>query len=250
MGPSRGITHDMAPQSRAFPVLLTRPAAQGDRFAADLAAMGAFDIVQSPLIAPQFFAPDWPDMPWAGVIFTSETGVVAAGRLVAAGRRLPARAWCVGARTADAARRAGFDAVSADGDAADLVALVAAQGQGPLLHLRGQDSRGDVANTLTDQGITTLSAIVYQMQEQPLSPAAVALLAGEDPVILPLFSPRTATIFAHQARANAPLWVAAISETVAQVAKTLAPARLITAQSPQALAMLQAIKEVMSLPAP
>lgn len=240
----------MAPQSRAFPVLLTRPSAQGDRFAVDLAAKFPLQIVKSPLIAPHFLMPELPAMDWTGVIFTSETAVQAAGRLFAAGRPRPARAWCVGARTAHVARQAGFDAISADGDAAALIALILAQGQGPLLHLRGQDSRGDVAKTLSDQGITTHAAVVYDMQPQPLTDGAIAVLAGTTPVILPLFSPRTAELFLRQPRASAPLWVAAISETVAKVVKPLAPERLVTAQSPNADAMLDAVQELLNQAAP
>ena len=72
-----------------------------------------------------------------GLIFTSANGVEQfAAR--SPDRSLPA--WCVGAMTAAAARRAGFAARSADGDVGDLAALVVAghrPGAGDFLHLRG-----------------------------------------------------------------------------------------------------------------
>ena len=52
--------------------------------------------------------------------------------------------FAVGARTAEIARGAGYEAQSADGDADDLVRMIlGARPAGPLLHLRGESSRGD-----------------------------------------------------------------------------------------------------------
>lgn len=229
----------MTPQSRAIPVILTRPAAQGDRFAADLRARfgDAVDVILSPLIAPVFPAVTLPDGDFRAVILTSETGAQAAARLPGVMRA----AWCVGDRTAEAARSLGFDARSAAGDADALVAAVLASGEpGPLIHLRGRDSRGEVASRLTAAGLPTAERVVYAQEAQPLTDAARAVLQSDAPVIVPLFSPRTAQLFAAT-HPKAPLYIAALSPAVAAGLGDLACQRMTFADHPDAKAMLQAL---------
>lgn len=241
----------MTPQSRAIPVLLTRPAGQADRFAHDMvAAFGArVRMIQSPLMQPQDFSPVWPDLTYSAVILTSETGVAAAARLQAEGRNLPKRAYCVGDRTADVARAAGFDALSANGDAEALLTLILSSADpGPFLHLRGQEARGDIAPRLAAKGRPAHAAIVYAQTPLPLTNAARSLLSGQEPVIVPLFSPRTAQLFADAAPIGAPLWIVAISSATAKAVASLSPARLTIAERPDAASMLAAVETMLDGP--
>lgn len=227
-------------------VLLTRPAAQSDRFAADLRArLPGVDITISPLLAPEYLRPTLPEGPHAAVIFTSETGVAAARGLGG----LPDLAWCVGERTAAAAQVAGFRTVTGGGDAALLVqAMVQAMRDAPppagrLIHLRGRDARGNVAQRLWDAGLPCDEAVVYAQEPQPLTPRAQLLLQDSQPVIVPLFSPRSALIFARRARgARAPLWIAALSPAVA--AASPPAARTDTADRPDAAAMCDVVERL------
>jgi uroporphyrinogen-III synthase len=113
------------------------------------------------------------------------------------------------------ARRAGFDAQALGGDAEALVAALA--GPGPaLLHLRGEDSRGAIAERLSAAGRDTAEAVVYRQQARPLAPRARRVLAGGGPVLVALFSPRSARLF-RQAVPDLPAGVsmAALSPAVA-----------------------------------
>jgi uroporphyrinogen-III synthase len=234
----------MARQSRSPTILLTRPLAQSRRFAQELAGVTGLPVVISPLMAPVFLAPRLPDGPFRAVILTSETGALAAGNLRAA---LPGRAYCVGARTAEAARAAGFGAIVAGGDAAGLVAtLSGADETGPLLHLRGRDSRGEIAGTLTKRRIVTHEAVIYDQQEQPLSDEAQGLLAGDAPLIVPLFSPRSAVLFAAQAQGAKTLWLAALSPAVAAALGDLPRLGLEIAEKPEAGPMLLAVQRLIA----
>ena len=88
----------MAPQSRAYPILLTRPAAQSARFAMVLQRrFVGVNILIAPLIEAVFLQPFVPRRDWAGVIFTSETGAMSARRIAADGTALPELAFCVAA---------------------------------------------------------------------------------------------------------------------------------------------------------
>jgi uroporphyrinogen-III synthase len=229
----------MTPQSRAIPVILTRPAAQGDRFAADLRARfgDAVQVILSPLIAPVFPSVTVPDGDFRAVVLTSETGAQAAARLPG----VPRRAWCVGDRTAAAAQALGFEAQSAAGDADALVGAIVAAGEaGRLIHLRGRDSRGEVAARLTAAGLPTAEVIVYAQAAQPLTDAARAVLQADAPVIVPLFSPRSAQLFAAT-QPKAPLFIAALSPAVAAGLGDLRCKMVAVADHPDAKALLQAL---------
>lgn len=228
-------------------ILLTRPQAQSDRFASALRQdIAAAEVMVAPLMSARFLSPVIPSMDWRGVVLTSETGAEAARQISATGTTLPVQAYCVGDRTASAAAKAGFTAHSAKGDAAALVRyLVERRVTGPLLHLCGQASRGDVANALTAAGIETLSLVSYVQQEMAPSPNLIAVLHALRPVLVPLFSPRSAALFGAAVAVNgvtAPLWVVAMSEAVACGLGSLVPDRLIVAASPDSDAMLTATK--------
>ncbi len=232
-------------------LLLTRPRAQSERFVRDFAAaLGReLPVVIAPLIeiVPRGLAVD-PGTA-AGLIFTSENGVAA---FAAAEARRHWPVWCVGERTADAARAAGFSQVSvAGGDAESLVAgILAARPAGPLLHLRGAHAAGDVSGRLTAGGIPTTAAVVYDQVAQPLSAEARALLA--DPaaeVLVPLFSPRSAALLAEAAgTVRARLHPVAISAAAAAVwddcaAAGARPARV--AAAADAPAMIAALTDLL-----
>ena len=232
----------MVTQSRAPVVLLTRPAAQSDRFAeALLDRFPDATIVTSPLLAPRFVLPPIPRRDWSAVIFTSQTAVEAARRIVADGTQLPARAFCVGNQTAMAAAGAGFDPLSADGDARDLVSLMVAQSStGPMLYLHGRETRGDIAEALLRAGIETVSIVVYAQDLHPLTPEAVALLLRPDPVLAPVFSPRSADALANECtriKAKAPLAIIAISQAAASA---FGPGDITIAARPDAVSMIEA----------
>jgi uroporphyrinogen-III synthase len=238
----------MVTQSRALPVplLLTRPVAQGTDFARKLERRldGQVQIIFTPLLAPRFLAPDLPKGPFSGLILTSQTGVEAFRRLGSAKSGLPKHVYCVGARTASAAEDLGLLPVAVAEDAASLIAAItAAPPVGALLHLQGRETRGRIVENLKSAGIDTDNAVIYAQDEQPLSAAAQSVLRRTDPVLVPLFSPRTASIFAQELFRTArvsPLFIAAISAEVA--AKIDLPdAKIRVAENPDAGAMADAL---------
>ena len=245
-----GMTKQPKALADAIPVLITRPFAEGQVFSDSLSARFGDRVhpLISPLMAVKYLTPDLPAGPFSAVIFTSAAGVAGALCLRA---DLPQRAFCVGAKTAERARAAGFNAVSADGDAMGLVAMVrAAMHGGRLLYLHGKDTRGEVAERLNSAGLETESRTVYQQVAQPLSTPALALLRAKGPVLVPLFSPRTAALFqmALPAEARATLHLVVISPAVAEVAARLPHAGLVLARHPDAGAMLDAVAQVLQGP--
>lgn len=226
--------------------LLTRPKAQNARFAAELVARLGAGVrwVDSPLLQIVYLDPALPDLVTQGnaaIIFTSENAVAAFQRSGADPHRV---AWCVGKRTARAASEAGFDARSANGDAEALLALLMRERPtGGLVHFRGTEARGRVALRLNSAGIETQELVVYDQAPVPPTAPALAALLGNEPVIAPLFSPRTARLFREAVAllpAHAPLLVAAMSQAVADDLTGLRVQRVEIAVSPDADAMLDA----------
>ena len=244
----------MARQSAAaIPVLVTRPRAEGKAFAAALTNRFGARVrpVVAPLIAPRYLSPPIPAQDYAAVVFTSAQAVEGARRL---GVPLPRLAWCVGPKTATVAAEAGFQTRSADGDANSLAqAILSDPPNGRILYLRGVDTRGNLLEMLHSFGINADVAIVYSQDPQPLTDDARALLSLPVDVIVPLFSPRTATLFrqALPPEVAARLHVAAMSASVAAAMDGLALAALVVASQPDAPAMLTAVESLLArLPAP
>ncbi len=234
----------MPRQSRAPIILLTRPLAQSQRFARALAEVTRLPVVISPLLETIFLPAKPPAGDFSAIVLTSESGALAAGRMR---DHLPHRAWCVGDRTAQVARTQGFAATSARGDAAALMALIQREGEvGPLLHLRGVETRGDIAETLTRGGIETQNLIVYDQAEVSPSPEALTLIRGRQPLIVPLFSPRSARIFAQVAGPRPGLWLAGMSAAVGQVLTRLDPLGLEIADTPDGDGMLLAVQRLIA----
>ncbi|WP_374635667.1 uroporphyrinogen-III synthase [Paracoccus sp. (in: a-proteobacteria)] len=207
-------------------LLLTRPELASRRFAAEAAPLGLKTII-SPVLRIVPVAHDGARLAQAaGLVFTSLHAVPAAGP----GRGRPAI--CVGPATAQAARAAGFDVTEGPGDAARMLPLLQGLGAG-WLHPHG----AHVAKRLPVPGM-----VVYDQLPQPLSDAARQALAGRVPVILPLFSPRSAGLLSEQAMdARAPLWLVPISPAAAARWQA-GQARMLVADTPDAGGILRAVE--------
>jgi uroporphyrinogen-III synthase len=175
------------------------------------------------------------------LIFTSANGVAAAGP--GQGRT----AWCVGARTAAVAREAGYAAHVAGRTAEELVEhLRALRPAGRLVHLHGAHTRGDVAARLAEAGLQVGDFAVYDQVPLEPGPEFAAALASA-PLFVPLFSPRSAVLFAEAAArtgARAPdrnLLLLALSPAVREALPAQLQGVTAVCDRPDATAMLDGI---------
>jgi uroporphyrinogen-III synthase len=186
-------------------LLVTRPEPEGRRTADALCARGhAVDVV--PVLRIES-APD-ADLgagPWGGLVVTSLNAVRAAVAHLRKRELLALPLFAVGRRSAEAARAAGFTAVtSADGDAADLVRLIAAQPRRglPLLYLAGEERAADLESMLTPHGVALRTVVAYRAIAATTLPPAIrdALAAGAIDGVLH-YSARSAAAFGRLAGA-------------------------------------------------
>jgi len=144
-------------------LLVTRPEPDASRTAQSLRTRG-HEVLVAPLLATLTIATDLAGS-YDGVLMTSAN----AARAVTAHprrselTRLPC--FTVGARSAEAARAAGFaNAISAEGALGDLVDVVAARFDraARLIYLAGEDRAGDLAGDLARRGITIETRVIYR----------------------------------------------------------------------------------------
>lgn len=230
-------------------ILITRPREDAEPLAAILGHHGI-----DALIEPLMHAEPVPGGPLdldrvQALIATSANGVRAF-----AGRD-ERRSWpvcAVGDATARAAREAGFaDVASASGDVEALAALIIASrdpAAGPLLHIAGTVSAGDLGGRLQASGFDYRRAVLYAMQPaRALSAAAQAALRQGSLTGVALYSPRTAALFAQLVAADdlaaccTGLRAYCLSPAVAERLAPLSFLAKITAERPDQPALVDAI---------
>jgi uroporphyrinogen-III synthase len=223
-------------------VLITRSEPGASETAGRLVALG-----YQPIVEPLFGIEPIPAaLPaFDALAFTSANGVRAFARM-SARRDVPV--FCVGARTAEATREAGFaEVLSADGDVGALARLIEARlpAGARLLHSGNEESRGDLAGQLKAAGKT--SVFVATFRATPVAapgPALAAHLSGKPSFETVLIhSPRGAAVlarFAGAAPGRAALNVAAISPAAAAPLNSLAK-RIEIAAVPDEPALLRAL---------
>lgn len=207
-------------------VLVTRPEFDAQKFVEHLRQIsGPFEAVISPAFEYEPIAADLPAFDVA--IFTSKAGVSFAP--LGNGRR----AYCVGLATAQAARDAGYDAISADGSAEELIALILEKKpKGVLLHLRGEVSRGDINARLNAAGLSCKEVVLYRKAALTPNRHVLDITLGNDAIIVPVFSAETVSILAKWPVSWSGCTVIAISDIVAQAAVALSPGSVKIADEP------------------
>lgn len=228
-------------------ILITRPEPAGRTFADMLRTkLGAnCTICTSPLMQIEVCA-NLPDLTKIRtLIFTSRHGVKAFAKLTDR-RDIPA--YAVGEATGQAAQDTGLTVTIGDGDAERLVKKIIGEKPAlPCLHLRGEHVIAPLAQILTSAGLETYDAVIYLQKSCPLSKDAQQLLQKPDPVIVPLFSPRSVRLaFAQKQHSNwqAPLHIVAMSQAVADQVPADCVSSIRIATSLDVTAMAQATERV------
>ena len=230
-------------------LLVTRPALDAGPLAELLTAAG-HTVLLDPLLTIRVRDRTVLDLDGiTGLLFTSGNGVRAFATL---SERRDIPVYAVGDRTATLAREQGFQQVeSADGDVAALAELVGRRrrpSDGPLLHVSGHDTVGELAQRLETAGYAVRRAVLYDAEPAAdLAPATRAALGTGTLDGVLLFSPRTARHFAAlmhlsglSARAQG-LAVWCLSPAVAEALGGLQFARIHVAAQPTQAALLSLV---------
>ncbi|MFP7569324.1 uroporphyrinogen-III synthase [Marivita sp. S2033] len=226
-------------------LLLTRPKAASDAFWAALPEpiRAAVDVMINPLLSIEVTGPLPSFDGINGLIFTSSNALHAFDALGGLPLKVPAIAVAEG--TASALKAFGFQVDVAGGNADRLVHYVLDRGYpGPLLHLRGENAIGDIAQRLTEKGVPTYESVLYKQRLEPLEPAVKDALSQDRPVIAPVFSPRTAEQLGRESERISAIRFAAISQAVADALPVGSAARTQVAKTPNRDGMSELVAEM------
>ena len=206
-------------------MLVTRPEPDASETAARLAALD-IEATLCPLLIHATLSTSLPDAQgFAALALTSANALRALKERNALEPYLGLKAYAVGDKTAEQARKCGFAEVeSAGGTLADLAERLAhAHPEGPVFYPAGRNQSGDLAKSLAPYGVMVITAHVYAMNTVSEMPAEVIgdLDAGALGAAL-FYSPRTSVTFATLAaprlsrKAQRRLGVLCLSEAVAE----------------------------------
>jgi uroporphyrinogen-III synthase len=186
-------------------LLVTRPEPDAERTAAALRRHGHQVDVAALLRIESVAGAELGTGPWSALVVTSTNALRAIETHPRRPELLGLPLFAVGARTAAAARAAGFhDVIAAGGNVQELARCLRAErsGRDPLLYLAGQDRSGDLAGDLVADGKIVATAVVYRAVKLDAFPpaAAAALAAGQIDGVLH-FSRRSAQAYIECASA-------------------------------------------------
>ena len=109
--------------------------------------------------------------------------------------------YCIGSATANLAKKAGFVAVSANGNSSDLQKLItnlARNNNEKLLYFRGEEIFSDLANCLRGQNYCVDEIICYKKEKQPLQKEIIEGIARKQIIGATFFSKQTVNLFFEQ----------------------------------------------------
>lgn len=221
-------------------LILTRPAKANIalRSAVPPDVRARVELVESPLVEIVPVKAADSGMTARAAIFTSANGVRFApegqGRL----------AFCVGEKTTAAANAAGWNAECFGQTAEALVqSLRQANLPDPTVHFCGVHVRGDIVADLASEKGDVRQFVVYDQRLLSLTPRARDVVSNQKPVIVPLFSPRTAAHFAAEAPGNPRLRTVCMSAAVAEKVQLDTRFEVLTAAEPTMKAMMHSIRQ-------
>ncbi|AZV80100.1 uroporphyrinogen-III synthase [Parasedimentitalea marina] len=225
-------------------LLMTRPQNAARRFVAMLPATltAKLQIIYAPLMSVQPVGQDVTLLKDEAVIFTSANGVSATASIPDRDGRT---AYCLGRHTRQIAEDAGWQAQMCGNTADDVVAdLLQRRPSGLLVHLRGQHSRGQIAERLSKAGLPCREKIIYEQRLLTLTDEANSALSATQDVIVPIFSPRTARQFADLCPIGSGFHLIAMSGAVAEPLKSLKYRDLRICSEPDAQSMALLVQDV------
>ena len=230
-----------------IPLIITRPRAQAEEFAKEVERVcpGKYSAMISPLLEIRA-EPASVDISGAQALLFSSRNAVRGFAARSSDRSIPAI--CVGDATAREATSLGFGATSAGGDVSAL-ATVAAQSYledfGHMVYFRGAETAGDLAGALMGEGIPCEERIIYDQFPLFLTTEARNALR-RDACAAVVFSPRIASLLADEMDGLNPrtVTVVAISDNTASPLKSMANAKVLTANMPNSRAILEILKNI------
>lgn len=180
-------------------ILVTRPEPEASRTAARLEEMGHQALIEPVLVFERVENAQAPEGSFDAIAVTSANAMRASDNSDAFRHLLTVPVFAVGARTAEAAKAAGFERVTySTGDAAELAALMRERLSpgARVVHLSGEQRAQEFSALLAPAGIHVITRALYRMRAATEFSAKAAEALSQDRVQAVLhYSPRSAAHF-------------------------------------------------------
>ena len=232
-------------------ILLTRPIEDSKKIADDLKELNIRSVI-SPLLEIHTKRDEEIDYKrYQSILVTSRNAALGLCDPVIK-KSLPV--YCVGDATSNFIANLGFsNVISASGDAADLIRLIARNLDplnGPLVYMSGQHARHDIKKELEYLNFEVDINVIYEAKEvKSLSLGILKSLEQREITGIFLYSPRSARIFMDNIKRNKLTTVAkdlkvyCISLAVTEELKELKWKKVLIAQKPNNREMLALVRE-------
>ena len=233
-------------------VLITRSEPGASRTAARLEALG-HDAIVSPLaVREALMTAEALNAALTGAPALALTSAHAARALAATDLDRDTPVFAVGDATAGAASEAGFTAVeSAARDVAALARLIERAGVTGVVHVRGEETAGDLSAELSQAGAAVVEAIAYRMiPAEALSAGAEAALRAREIAAVLIHSPSGARRYLSLAQtaglgeAARATPAAAISEAAATPLRQAGLTTIAVASAPDEAGLMEALGDL------
>ena len=225
-------------------VVLTRPETQATEFRANLRGLRA-QILLSPVLD---IVPSGHELSVRDdelIILTSRNGVLFADERIGLKGRM---GFVVGEQTCKLAETRGFKVlVNANTSEQLYSGIVTSERSAPVIHLRGAHTTGNLTGRLRQEGWAARDQVIYEQRARPLSKAVWTALNDKNPMVFPLFSPRSAEIISQdicRRSHTAPIHLVSMSSDIDAAWKRPVAASRCQADTPSAASMADAIRHV------
>lgn len=225
------------PDQKNVILLLTRPEGGNERFCLNIEhRLGQCEILDSPLQKIEFLETLIEVKEESILIFTSINGLRASEKYNLRNKKC----FVVGENTRKIATSAGYEVLASSSDQENLLKLIKLKNPTEsMVHIRGKYVAGNLCDSLKNNGFSCFEITGYNQQPLKIKKQIFHKVKSGRPVILPIFSPRSAKLLLNELDLTG-FHVAAMSEAVSKELGSVDLAELIISEKPDLTSMQEA----------
>lgn len=225
------------PDQKNVILLLTRPEGGNERFCLNIEhLLGQCEILDNPLQKIEFLETLIEVKEESILIFTSINGLRASEKYNLRNKKC----FVVGENTRKIATSAGYEVLASSSDQENLLKLIKLKNPTEsMVHIRGKHTAGNLCDSLKNNDFSCFEITGYNQQPLKIKKQIFHKVKSGRPVILPIFSPRSAKLLLNELDLTG-FHVAAMSEAVSKELGSVDLADLVISEKPDLISMQEA----------
>jgi len=225
------------PDQKNVLLLLTRPLDGNERFCSNIEhLLNRCEILDNPIQKIEFLSAPSKIKNNAVLIFTSINGLRAAERYKLTNKKC----FVVGENTKKIAKSLRYEVLGFARDQEQLVKLIKSNKTSEcLVHIRGRHTVGNLCSSLNGGAVSCIEIVGYKQEPLEIKKQIFKKVQSNRPVILPIFSARTAKLLKNNLDLTG-FYVVAISEAVEKILADIELGDLLISEQPDLQSMQEA----------